>query len=144
MLRFVSRPPVLLSGIMVLLSGIMVLGAQQSGSTGSQPATPNAQSTPPQTAPANAKRPNIPDTYTNLKVLPPDIKKPDLMAIMKGFCIERKIRCSQCHAVNDDLTEGDFASDEKPTKLAAREFLKTLFDTRAKYPSEGKLVPAAK
>jgi hypothetical protein len=146
MLRFASPFPVLLSGASVLLSGIMLLGAQQSSSTGSQPATPNAQSAPPQGAPAQAqqKRPNIPDIYTNLKVLPADIKKPDLLAIMKAFCIERKIRCSQCHNVSDDLTEGEFASDDKPTKIAAREFLKTVFDARAKYPFEGKMVPAAK
>ena len=136
MFRFVSPAPVLLSGTLVLLSGIMLLGAQQSG--------PPPASAAPQAAPAQQKRPNIPDTYTNLKVLPADIKKPDLLAIMKAFCIERKIRCSQCHAVNDELTEGDFASDEKPTKVAAREMMKTLFDTRAKYPNEGKMVPAAK
>ena len=61
---------------------------------------------------------------------------------MKAFCIERKIRCSQCHNVNDDLTEGEFASDDKPTKVAAREFLKTVFETRAKYPNPAALVPA--
>lgn len=139
MFRFASPIPVLLSGTLVLLSGLMLFGAQQSGPPASSPGA--MQGAPAQ---AQQKRPNIPDTYTNLKVLPADIKKPDLMAIMKAFCIERKIRCSQCHAVNDDLTEGDFASDEKPTKVAAREMLKTLFDTRAKYPGDGKLIPAAK
>jgi hypothetical protein len=136
MFRFVSP-------LLVLLSGIMLLGAQQSGPPASAAPT-SPQGGTPQGPPPNAKRPNIPDNYSNLKVLPPDIKKQDLMAIMKGFCIERKIRCSQCHAVSDDLTEGDFASDEKPTKIAARDFLKTLFETRAKYPNEGKLLPATK
>lgn len=113
-----------LAFVLCLLSGALLLGARQSTAA---PATQN----PPQ---AQSKRPNIPDTYTNLKVLPKDIKKQDLVAIMKAFCIERKIRCSQCHAVNDELTEGDFTSDEKPTKVAAREMLRTLFETRAKYP----------
>jgi hypothetical protein len=126
---------------LLMLASVLLVGAQSStpAASGQTPA-----GTSQQTAPATQKRPNIPDTYTNLKVLPPDIKKADLLAIMKGFCIERKIRCSQCHVATDDLSEADFPSDEKPTKLAAREFLKTLFETRAKYPNAGALVPVTK
>src|SRR2546427_301351 len=76
-----------------------------------QPATPT-QTTP-------AKPPNIPDHFTNLTVLPTTITKPELMGIMKQFAITMKVRCSYCHTVSDDLSEGSFASDEKPTKEEA-------------------------
>jgi hypothetical protein len=79
---------------------------------------------PAQTAPA--KQPNIPDHFTNLTVLPTTITKPELMSIMKQFAITMKIRCSYCHTVSDDLTEGSFASDEKPTKEEARKLMRLI------------------
>jgi hypothetical protein len=82
--------------------------------TAQQP-TPAAPSTP---------KPNvIPDTFTNLKVLPTAIPKPELLAIMKQFAITFKVRCTYCHEVNDDLSEGNFASDTKPTKDQTRKLL---------------------
>ena len=72
------------------------------------------------------KGPVIPDKYTNLKVLPSDITKAQLLPIMKGFCKSSGHRCSYCHAVPDDLSSGDFASDEKPAKLEARELLRLI------------------
>jgi len=42
------------------------------------------------------------------------------MGIMKQFAVTMKVRCSYCHTVSDDLSEGSFASDEKPTKEEAR------------------------
>ncbi|HEY4355765.1 MAG TPA: hypothetical protein VGN16_08470 [Acidobacteriaceae bacterium] len=76
-----------------------------------------------------AKRPNIPDTFTNLTVLPANIAKPDLLAIMKQFAVTMKVRCSACHAVSDDLSEGSFASDEKPMKADARKLIHLLQQT---------------
>ena len=84
-----------------------------------QPTNPAAQATP-------AKRPNIPDTFTNLTVLPAAITKPELMGIMKQFSTTFKVRCSYCHAVSDDLSEGSFASDEKPTKEEARKLMRLI------------------
>jgi hypothetical protein len=79
---------------------------------------------PAQAAPA--KRPNIPDTFTNLTVLPTTIAKPELVGIMKQFATTFKVRCSYCHAVSDDLSEGSFASDEKPTKEEARKLMRLI------------------
>jgi hypothetical protein len=76
--------------------------------------------------PAPTKRPNIPDHFTNLTVLPATITKPELMAIMKQFATTFKVRCSYCHAVSDDLSEGSFASDEKPTKEEARKLMRLI------------------
>jgi hypothetical protein len=80
---------------------------------------PTAPATPP-------KPPNIPDHFTNLTVLPTTITKPELIAVMKQFAITFKVRCSYCHAVSDDLSEGSFASDEKPTKEEARKLMRLI------------------
>ena len=85
---------------------------------------PADSSQAPPTVPA--KRPNIPDHFTNLTVLPTTITKPELMGIMKQFAVTMKIRCSYCHTVSDDLSEGSFASDEKPTKEEARKLLRLI------------------
>ncbi len=74
-------------------------------------------------APPAPKHNVIPDTFTNLKVLPTNIPKPELMAIMKQFAVTFKVRCSYCHEVADDLSEGNFASDTKPTKDQTRNLI---------------------
>lgn len=68
----------------------------------------------------------IPSTFVNLQVLPKDISKGELLGIMKQFSITFNVRCSYCHAVSDDLTQGSFDSEEKPAKQQARELMKTL------------------
>jgi hypothetical protein len=73
-----------------------------------------------------AKRPNIPDRFTDLNVLTTTITKPELMGLMKQFAVTMKVRCSYCHAVSDDLSEGSFASDEKPTKEEARKLMRLI------------------
>jgi hypothetical protein len=79
----------------------------------------------------------IPSTFLNLQVLPKDIPKRDLVGIMKQFSITFGVRCSYCHSVSDDLTEGRFDSDEKPTKQKARELMKTLIEMgKSRGPSE--------
>lgn len=88
-----------------------------------------AQQTAPaaQAAPAApAKKMVIPDTFTNLTVLPTTIPKKQLMDIMKQFSMTTKMRCAGCHTVSDDLTEGNFASDDKPEKENARKLIKML------------------
>jgi hypothetical protein len=87
------------------------------------------KSAPPAQNPPAAARPKtnpIPDQFTNLKVLPKDITKPKLVDVMKQFSITFGVRCSYCHAVSDDLTEGSFDSDEKPPKVKARELMKSI------------------
>jgi hypothetical protein len=93
----------------VLLSAIVIASAQE-----------------PQQPPARPKNP-IPDRFVNLQVLPKDIKKPQLVGIMKQFCITFNVRCLHCHSVSDDLTQGSFDSDEKETKQKARELFKLIY-----------------
>jgi cytochrome c553 len=92
-----------------------------------------AESKPGAPPPAPAAGPVIPDKFTNLQVLPKQIQKNDLMAIMKGFSMTFKVRCSHCHVATDDLSSADFPSDEKPTKQSARELLRRIMEVQQKY-----------
>jgi hypothetical protein len=70
-------------------------------------------------APAPAQ---IPDTFTNLEVLPKDIGKRELVGFMREMTGGLGVRCNYCH-VGESTTslEGfDFASDEKEHKRIAR------------------------
>ena len=57
----------------------------------------------------------IPDEFTNLKVLPRGIEKRDLVNTMKNFTFSLGVRCSFCHVGKEeaDLSTYDFASDDK-------------------------------
>ncbi|MGH7548139.1 MAG: c-type cytochrome [Gemmatimonadales bacterium] len=66
----------------------------------------------------------MPDSFTNLRVLPKDIESRALLATMRGFALE--VRCTYCHvAARDDapLDSIDFAKDDKRTKKVARVML---------------------
>ncbi len=64
----------------------------------------------------------VPDTYTNLKVLPQDIGKRELLGTMKSFSAALGMRCSDCHVqkIPGDFSSFDWSSDEKPYKEIAR------------------------
>jgi len=68
----------------------------------------------------------IPDEFTNLKVLPEDIEQRDLLNVMRGFSIGLDVRCTYCHVGEEGqpLSTYDFASDEKPEKRKAREMMR--------------------
>jgi Photosynthetic reaction centre cytochrome C subunit/Tetratricopeptide repeat len=67
----------------------------------------------------------IPEKFTNLKVLPKDIDQRGLIDTMRGFASALGAKCTHCHAGQDgpDLKGMDFASDEKETKRIAREMM---------------------
>ncbi len=71
-------------------------------------------------------RAQIPDEFTNLKVLPEDIGKRELLGVMRGFAGDLGVRCSHCHVGPDNLQGMDFATDEKQTKKVARKMMKML------------------
>ena len=78
-------------------------------------------------APSQAQ---IPDKFTNLKVLPKDIKKPELIQVMRGFAGDLGVRCVHCHTATnpEDLSTFNWASDQKPTKDIARAMMKMSSD----------------
>jgi hypothetical protein len=65
----------------------------------------------------------IPDEFTNLKLLDSEIQKPDLIATMRDWSGGLGVRCNHCHVGPDNLQGMDFASDEKATKRTARRML---------------------
>ena len=74
---------------------------------------------------ATAVGAQVPDKFTNLKVLPKDIDKPELVQMMRGFSFSVGVRCNHCHAAAKGTAEGadgplDFASDDKEAKRTAR------------------------
>ncbi len=115
--------------------------ANQSGAPSSQ--TPQTQQEHSQSgAPQQQRRPMIPDTFTNLKVLSPAIKKPELLQVMKGFSMQLGVRCRHCHDVPDDLSSGSFASDSKDEKQSARSMMKMLAQINSDYVSKLPTMPA--
>lgn len=72
---------------------------------------------------AAADAQTIPDKFTNLKVLPADTSKAELMQTMRGFAFALNVRCPYCHvekSKNDLDLDLDFAADDKPAKKTAR------------------------
>jgi len=67
-----------------------------------------------------------PPEIRNLKVIPTTTKFGALIDTMKAFTRALGVRCTYCHIGREDqeLSEYNFASDEKPAKLKAREMLK--------------------
>ena len=63
--------------------------------------------------------------YKNLKVLPQDIPRPQLLGTMKLFSQSLGVRCTFCHVGEEGkpLSTFDFASDAKEKKLTARKML---------------------
>jgi cytochrome c peroxidase len=53
-------------------------------------------------------------------VLPKDIPRPELNAMMQGFARGLGVQCNYCHVAEGRGGRNDFASDEKPQKKVAR------------------------
>jgi tetratricopeptide (TPR) repeat protein len=81
----------------------------------------------------------IPDKFTNLKVLPKDISKDELVGIMRGFAGDLGVRCNHCHvgSASGDLREMHFAADDKKEKATARVMLAMVTEIN------GSLIPRA-
>jgi len=67
-----------------------------------------------------------PDSTVNLKVLPRDTPVRELINTMRGITQALGVRCQYCHIgeEGEPLSEFDFASDDLPAKLTAREMLR--------------------
>ncbi|MCP3980571.1 MAG: c-type cytochrome [bacterium] len=68
----------------------------------------------------------IPDEFTNLKVLPESMGKRELISVMRSFSTSLGVRCFHCHVGDspDSLEGYDFASDEPEAKRVARAMMK--------------------
>ena len=70
---------------------------------------------------------------TNLKVLPKDISRADLIAKMGSYNAALGVQCTFCHAQNPDTHRTDFPSDANPHKDMARVMIRMTDDLNAKY-----------
>lgn len=75
----------------------------------------------------------VPDEFTNLKVLDKDIGKQQLINIMRGWSKGLGVRCNHCHVGPDNLQGMDFATDEKEHKRAARSMLEMAIAINGRY-----------
>ena len=83
-----------------------------------------AQTATPAPAPS-AQPPFAIPPFKNLKVLPKDISRGDLLANMKFFSQSLGVRCTYCHVGTDGqpLSTFDFPSDAKDHKKIARDMM---------------------
>ena len=65
----------------------------------------------------------IPETFTNLKVIDQQTERGALVGVMRGWAGSLGVRCNHCHVGPDNLEGMDFATDEKATKRTARAML---------------------
>ncbi|MFQ5739573.1 MAG: c-type cytochrome [Acidobacteriota bacterium] len=76
----------------------------------------------------------IPDKFTNLKALPQDIGRKDLVNFMKNITFALDTRCWFCHeGEGDDLSTYNFASDKKHEKMIARSHIQMTREVNEKY-----------
>ena len=81
-----------------------------------------AQTAPP---PSAAQPPFAVPPFKNLKILPRDIARADLLANMKFFSQSLGVRCTYCHVGTEGqpLSTLDFPSDAKDHKKIARDMM---------------------
>jgi tetratricopeptide (TPR) repeat protein len=80
----------------------------------------------------------VPDEFTNLKVLHKDATKAELLETMKSFTQALGVRCEFCHVgeAGRPLSEFDFASDDKETKRTARVMMQMVQSINNDYVSK--------
>jgi hypothetical protein len=66
----------------------------------------------------------VPERFENLKILPADTSRAELVAVMREFAGALGVRCNHCHVGPENLLEMDFATDEKPEKVLARDMMR--------------------
>jgi len=111
-----SRSFSIVVGIMLctlVVAGARVAGQQTPPPAGAPPAGGRQGGAPPQ----------------NLKVLPKDIARPALTAIMRGYTGSLGVQCVHCHV--EDMAQR--ASDDNPKKEIARKMIKMTMDINATY-----------
>ena len=77
------------------------------------------------TGTAQAPRRFPPDSLTNTKVIPRNTPPIQVVGTMRNFAVDLGVRCQFCHVGQEGqpLQQFDFATDEKRTKLVARQMM---------------------
>ncbi len=76
-----------------------------------------------------------PEEFTNLQILPEDIEPRQLTNMMRGFAMGLGVRCEHCHVgePGQPLSSFDFASDDRETKMKAREMMRMVSAVNSEY-----------
>ena len=83
-------------------------------------ATAASAQPPPGGAPATGQGRGGPPPITNLQILPKDTPREQVLQTMQAFTFSLGVQCNYCHVQEGRGGRNDMASDEKPTKKAAR------------------------
>jgi hypothetical protein len=117
------RPVVMALSMFVCVAA--VAGAQA-------PQAPQTQA-PPAPAGGGQRAGGAPAPFRNLQVLPKDIPRPELTAIMQGFNAALGVQCAYCHQfVGPGNPGNDMASDDKTPKLVARVMMQMTGDINSR------------
>ena len=81
---------------------------------------------------AVAQAPQAPGP-TNIKALPKDITRADLIKLMRQYTGDLGVECAFCHAQDPATKRNDFASDANPKKDVARIMIRMTDDLNNKY-----------
>ena len=84
---------------------------------------------------AFAQAPPAQDAPKNLKVLPKDWTRPQVINVMQNFTAALGVGCEHCH-VEKEGAPPDFASDDKKEKDMARAMMKIAQDLNARLPKD--------
>lgn len=78
-----------------------------------------------------------PDSLVNVKVIPKTTSVSQVIGVMRNFSFGLDVRCQFCHVGEEGqpLAQFDFASDQKRTKLIAREMLRMVQDINRRLDS---------
>jgi len=76
-----------------------------------------------------------PPPMTNLQILPKDMPRAQVLQTMQAIAGSLGVACNYCHVQEGRGGRNDFASDEKPTKKAARGMMVLARDINDKLPA---------
>ena len=85
-------------------------------------------------APAGAGQAAPPAPMANLQIIPKDTPRQQVLATMQAITQSLGVQCNYCHVQEGRGGRNDFASDEKPTKKAARGMMVLAREINTKLP----------
>src|SRR5258706_1514094 len=88
----------------------------------------------PVTGTVTGAQPAPPPAMTNLQIIPKDTPRPQVVATMQAFTQSLGVQCNYCHVFEGRGGRNDMASDEKPTKKAARGMMLLAREINTKLP----------
>ncbi len=72
---------------------------------------------------------------TNLQIIPKDTPRPQVVQAMQAIAASLGVQCNYCHFQEGRGGRNDFATDEKPTKKAARGMMLLTREINTKLPA---------